>query len=84
MMSVTSELAHISILSRCVLVGSACAGLVGAFVGLIVGVFAHPPTAWFAVLELGMPSAIAGAAIGLVVGLIALLIRTLRRGPTVV
>jgi ABC-type antimicrobial peptide transport system permease subunit len=44
------------------------AGLLGAAVGLIVGLAVHPPTAWFAVIELGAPSALLGAAVGLASG----------------
>jgi len=38
-------------------------------VGLVVGLNAYPPTAWFAVLEVGIPSAIVGGMLGLVAGL---------------
>jgi len=51
--------------------GAAGAGLVGGVVGLIVGLFAYPPTAWFAVFELGVPAAILGGLIGLLAGAIA-------------
>ena len=40
-----------------------------AVVGLIVGLHVYPPTAWFAVFELGVPAAIVGALLGLASGL---------------
>jgi hypothetical protein len=53
---------------RFVLVGAIAAGVLGAIVGLIVGLYAYPPTAPFAVLELGIPGALAGAVLGVIVG----------------
>ncbi len=50
--------------------GAASLGVIGAIVGLIVGLLAYPPTAWFAVLELGVPAATAGAVAGLFAALI--------------
>jgi hypothetical protein len=35
--------------------GAISAGIVGAVVGLVGGMVAHPATAWFAVLEVGVP-----------------------------
>jgi hypothetical protein len=46
------------------LVGAASAGAVGGLVGLIIGLHAYAATAWFAVFELGVPSAIAGGFVG--------------------
>ena len=58
--------------------------LIGGVVGLIVGLAAYPPTAWFAVFELGVPAAIVGAALGLTVGGVVALVRRIRgrRAPT--
>lgn len=50
-------------------------GVVGVIVGFIVGLFAYPPTAWAAAIELGMPAALAS---GLVVGIGDLAVRTWR------
>ena len=50
--------------------GTATGALLGALAGLILGVIANPPTAWFATIEIGLPAAIAGAAIGLVIGVV--------------
>jgi hypothetical protein len=43
-------------------------GLVGGVVGLVVGLISYPPTAWFAVLELGVPAALGGALLGALIG----------------
>lgn len=61
-------LGAISVPVRFATVGAMCAGVVGAIVGLVVGLHVHAPTAWFAVLELGVPAGIIGAATGLLVG----------------
>ena len=50
-------------------VGAIVAGVIGAVVGLVVGLLVHPPTAWFAVIELGLPAAFLGGAVGLLAGL---------------
>jgi hypothetical protein len=51
---------------------SASCGLLGAIVGLSIGLYVYPPTAWFALIEIGFPSAVLG-------GLTALIIVTARR-----
>ncbi|MEO9324416.1 hypothetical protein ABFT23_13055 [Nocardioides sp. C4-1] len=53
-------------------------GAVGALAGLVIGLVVHPPTAWFAVLELGVPAFVLGAALGAVVGALAAVVG--RRG----
>lgn len=50
--------------------GAVAAGTVGAVVGLIVGLRAHPATAWFAVFELGIPAAVVGGIVGFAAGAI--------------
>ena len=54
---------------RWAVVGAASLGMIGAIVGLIVGLIVYAPTAPFAVVELGLPAAIVGG-VGLVAGLI--------------
>ena len=51
--------------------GISCAlvcGVLGGLCGLVLGLIAYPPTAWFAVLEVGVPAAFVGGLGGLVVG----------------
>jgi len=40
-------------------------------VGLVVGLRVYPPTAWFAVFELGLPASILGGLFGLASGAVA-------------
>ncbi|WP_300681568.1 hypothetical protein [Nocardioides sp.] len=53
-------------------------GVVGGVVGLILGLWANPATAWFAVAEVGMPSAILGMLVGLLAGAVAFVVGRLR------
>lgn len=46
--------------------GALSAGVLGGIAGLLVGLRAHPATAWFAVFELGIPASIIGGIVGLV------------------
>ncbi len=62
------SLHSMSVPARFTTVGMLCAGVVGAIVGLIVGLQVYAPTPWFAVFELGVPSAIVGAVMGLLTG----------------
>jgi hypothetical protein len=52
----------------------------GAVVGLVLGLRAHPATAWFAVIELGLPGAVVGALLGATAGVIASLLHRLDHG----
>lgn len=61
--------------ARSFVLGALGAGLCGAVVGLVVGLSVHAATAWFAVLEVGLPSAVAGGLVGAVVGLAIVLAR---------
>ncbi|GAA5143701.1 hypothetical protein GCM10023340_09710 [Nocardioides marinquilinus] len=45
--------------------------MLGAVCGLVIGLRAHPATAWAAAIELGLPATALGALVGLVIGLIA-------------
>lgn len=50
------------------LLGAMWCGLLGGVVGLLVGLSVYPPTAWFAVLEIGIPAALLGFVAGMLVG----------------
>jgi len=67
-MRIRATLASLPVVRRCVLVGAVSIGLLGAIAGLIIGLFTYAPTAPFAVIELGLPAAIAGAILGFVIG----------------
>ena len=60
-----ASLAAMPLVSRWAVTGAAAAGLVGAVVGLVIGLRAYVPTAGFAFLEIGVPSAILSAFLGL-------------------
>jgi hypothetical protein len=70
MMSARSQLVARPIVPRFAIVGMVVAGVLGALVGLVLGLRAHPATAWFAVLEVGVPAAVVGAVLGALVGLL--------------
>ena len=55
---------------RWAVIGAASVGMIGAAVGLAIGLIVYAPTAPFAVLELGLPAAIVGGVIGLSTGVI--------------
>jgi hypothetical protein len=42
--------------------------LLGGVVGLVLGLTSHPPTAWFAVIEVALPASVLGGLLGLVCG----------------
>jgi hypothetical protein len=67
---IRSQVAAMPVMTQFAVVGSAAAFLLGALIGLVVGLFAYPPTAWFALFELGVPAGILGAVIGALVGFI--------------
>lgn len=50
--------------ARRALIGLVGLGAVGALAGLVRGLQVYPPTAWFAVIELGLPSVVVGAIVG--------------------
>ena len=52
-------------------IGAVSMGVLGGVAGLVVGLFANARTAWFAIFELGVPSAIIGGLVGLASGAIA-------------
>lgn len=79
MTSARSQLAAIPIVLRFAIIGSLAVGILGALVGLILGLRAYPATAWFAVFEVGVPAGVAGAVVGAVVGLVGVVIRKIIR-----
>ena len=56
---------------RWAIVGAFGLGTIGAIAGLIIGLFVHPPTAPFALLEIGVPATLVGGLVGLASGAIA-------------
>jgi hypothetical protein len=54
-------------------------GVLGAIIGLVIGLVVHPPTAWAAALELGLPAAVIGVVLGLLVAAARGLDRRMRR-----
>ena len=54
-------------------------GVLGGVVGLVVGLVSYAPTAWFAVLEVGVPAAVLGLLVGLLAGSVVHLGRVVRR-----
>jgi hypothetical protein len=64
--------------ARCAIAGAWAAGVIGAIAGLIVGLRVNPPTAWFAVIEVGVLLALAGGLVGLVGGSIVAASRRVR------
>jgi hypothetical protein len=67
------------VLARWVSAGAIAAGVAGGIAGLVLGLLAYAPTAPFAIFELGLPAALAGAAVGLVGGMITITARRIRR-----
>ena len=53
---------------RFAVLGAVAFGVLGGVLGLVLGLISYPPTAWFAVVEVGVPAAVAGAVVGLGVG----------------
>ncbi len=60
-----------STMSRWARSGVIAFGLIGAVAGVALGLAANPATAWFAVFELGIPSALLGGLLGLASGALA-------------
>ena len=69
------------LLGRWTTAGAACLGVIGAVVGLVVGLFTYAPTAPFAAFEVGLPAVIVGGVVGLVAGATVLAVRRIKREP---
>ena len=61
--------------TRFAVIGALALGIAGGIAGLILGLLAYPPTAWFAVAELGVPAALLGGLAGFVVGFLVQAVR---------
>ncbi len=72
-------MAVMPVIPRFAVVGALAALLLGGFTGLILGLHAYPPTAWFAVVEVGIPAAILGAIMGALVGMVAGTVQRMNR-----
>ena len=68
------------LVARWVIVGACSAGLIGAIVGLIVGLVDYPPTAPFAAVELGFPATVLGTLGGAIGGILVQAGRRWRQG----
>lgn len=53
--------------------------VIGAVVGLIIGLQTYIPTAWFAMIEIGVPAAMLGAILGALGGAVVSLSRRITR-----
>ena len=70
MNAIAAPLRSLPLPARWAIAGAAAAGVIGAIAGLVIGLHAYAPTAAFAVVELGLPAAIAGGILGLAAGVI--------------
>ncbi len=70
MNAIVARLGGLPLPGRWAVIGAASVGMIGAAVGLAIGLIVYAPTAPFAVLELGLPAAIVGGVIGLSTGVI--------------
>ena len=66
---------NLSVTVRFAIFGGSAFLILGACVGLVVGLFVNPPTAVFALLEGGIPSGIVGAIAGFLAGVVVSLLR---------
>ena len=62
------DLDNLSVTVRFAIFGGGAFLILGACVGLVVGLFVYPPTAVFALFEVGIPSGIVGAIGGFLAG----------------
>lgn len=79
MSTVLNEWRAMPIPPRWTATGASVLGTLGGIAGLIIGLDVHPPTAWAAIVELGLPAALVGAVVGIVIDLMVMVSRRLRR-----
>lgn len=72
--------AELPLPARSMVVSAVLLGALGGLVGLVLGLHSYPPTAWFAVLEVGVPAALLGGVLGLAAGLAAHALRAGQSG----
>ena len=80
-MTARARLAAMPLVPRFTVVGAMTAGILGGLLGLVLGLNGYPPTAWFAVLEVGVPAAILGGLLGALAGLVASFVLRTGRNP---
>ena len=73
------QLSEVAVPLRFALLGGAAAGALGGVAGLVIGLQVYAPTAWFAILEIGLPSTLLGFMLGWILGSITSLARERRR-----
>jgi hypothetical protein len=66
-----TEVGELPVVLAGMLIGSVVLGVAGCVVGLVIGLRVHPATAWFAMIEVGVPCAVLGSLLGLVAGVLA-------------
>ena len=79
MNTIAARLDGLPLPGRWAVIGAASVGMIGAVVGLVIGLIVYAPTALFAVLELGLPAAIVGGVIGLITGVIVIAGRRIKQ-----
>jgi len=78
--AILDGLGELSLPLRCAVVGAFCLGVLGAAVGLVVGLVVYAPTSPFAAVEVGLPAGVVGAVGGAAVGAALIGVRRLHSG----
>jgi hypothetical protein len=76
---VQQTLHGLPLLLRYAVTGAVALGLLGAAVGLVLGLRAYAPTAWAAVFQVGLPATVLGAVGGAAVASVVLLVHAVHR-----
>ncbi len=77
--AIAVRLRGLPLAARWAIVGMVSVGVIGAIIGLVIGLRVYAPTAPFAVVELGLPAAVVGGVVGLTAGVIVAAGRRIRR-----